>query len=60
MEDGVRLYTVGQLAEYFRVSKPAVYSLIRRGELVAVHIGRYIRVTPEELERFLSSAKSAA
>jgi excisionase family DNA binding protein len=39
--------TVDEVAQHLKVSRRWVYDSIRRGELAAVPVGRYLRVRPE-------------
>jgi excisionase family DNA binding protein len=49
-----RLFTGKDVAYLLRISSSQAYKIIRRGELPAVHIGRSIRVKPEDLETFIA------
>lgn len=46
------LLTVEQAARMLAISRSAVYRLTWSGELTSVHIGRSVRFTVAELERF--------
>lgn len=46
------LLTVEQAARMLAISRSAVYRLTWSGELTPVHIGRSVRFTLAELERF--------
>lgn len=46
------LLTVEQAARMLAISRSAVYRLTWSGELTPVHIGRSVRFTMAELERF--------
>lgn len=46
------LLTVHQAARMLAISRSAVYRLTWSGELTPVHIGRSVRFTVAELERF--------
>ena len=48
-----RLFTGKDIAHMLQISSSQAYKIIRRGELPAVHIGRSIRVKPEDLETFV-------
>jgi len=50
-------YTPEEVAKFLKISRFTVYELIKRGELVAYHIGRKVRVEPEDLERYKQNAK---
>jgi excisionase family DNA binding protein len=49
-----RLLTGKDVAHLLKISSSQAYKLMRRGELPAVHIGRSIRVKPEDLESFIA------
>jgi excisionase family DNA binding protein len=49
-----RLLNSKDVAEILRISKSKVYKLMRCGELTAVHIGKSIRVKPDDLEPFIA------
>ena len=51
------LLTVHEVAEQLRVSSAAVYGLIRRGRLRAIHVTpKSVRIREEDLERFVDPA----
>lgn len=45
-----RLLDVAEVAERLHVSKSKVYKMVASGELVAVRVGRAVRVRREDLE----------
>ena len=49
-----RLLNSKDVAEVLRISSSKVYKLMRCGELPAVHIGKSIRVKPEDLKTFIA------
>ena len=49
-----RLLNSRDVAEILRISTSKVYKLMRCGELAAVHIGKSIRVKPDDLETFIA------
>jgi excisionase family DNA binding protein len=49
-----RLLTGKDVAHLLKISSSQAYKIMRRGELPAVHIGRSIRVKPEDLETFIT------
>jgi excisionase family DNA binding protein len=51
--DKQMLLTASQIAERLQVSLSFVYELIQRGELKSVHMGRAVRVRPEDLHQFI-------
>jgi putative molybdopterin biosynthesis protein len=52
------VYTVEQVAEILQVSVSTVRKLIREKKLRVTRVGIQIRVTQEELDRFLKSQTS--
>ena len=53
MEGGV--LTVDEVAAELRVTRGAVYALVRSGLLPAVHVGRRIRVAERVLANFIEA-----
>ncbi len=51
MSDPLR--TVQETAELLRVSRPTVYSIIRRRELASLKIGRARRIPQSAIEAFV-------
>jgi excisionase family DNA binding protein len=49
----VTLLTAAEVADQLRVSTMTVYRLIRRGELLAVRVGRNYRVRADDLAAYL-------
>lgn len=52
-----RMLTVQELAEYMSVTPVTIYRLAESGTLPAKHIGDSIRFLPDDVEKFLASAK---
>jgi len=50
-----KLLNVNDMAEILQVSKAHAYTLIRRGEIPSIHIGRSIRVRPVDLEEYIET-----
>lgn len=50
-------YTPQEVAKILRISKFTVYELIKRGELIAYHIGRKVRVDSADIERYKQKSK---
>lgn len=49
-----RYWTIGEIAELLKVSKPTVYAWVKSGKLRAAVAGKQtMRVREEELSRFL-------
>lgn len=49
------LLTVLQAAQMLAISRSAMYQLIWNGDVTPVHIGRSVRFTVPELERFVAA-----
>jgi putative molybdopterin biosynthesis protein len=50
------VYTVEQVADILQVSANTVRKLIKEGKLKTVRVGVQIRITQQELDRFLSQS----
>lgn len=55
-----RLFTTDQIAERLAVSKRTVYTLIQRGELRSVTVGRARRIPAKSLDEFIDNLGRAA
>lgn len=53
MTDQRKLLTATQVAEKLNTSKAFAYTLLRRGEMPVVRMGKTVRVRPEDLEQFI-------
>jgi excisionase family DNA binding protein len=51
-----RVYTVAEIAQLFSVSQRVVRTLIRKGELPALRIGRSYRIPRKAADAYLASA----
>ena len=56
----LRVYTIDEVVDLLHVTKRSIYSYIKDGKLKAVKIGKYWRVTQENLEEFLSKGTKTA
>lgn len=54
--DGLRLLTVGEVAELLRVSEMTVYRLIRAGRLRAARVGHSYRLPEKAVFEFLNDS----
>ena len=52
-------FTVGEAAQYLRISRALLYQLIRQGRIKTVKIGARTIVRSAELERFLDQLQAA-
>lgn len=48
-----KLYTAQEVAERLKVKKTTVYELVKRGELESSKIGKQLRISEEQLSRYL-------
>jgi putative molybdopterin biosynthesis protein len=48
------LYTPAEVADYLHVSRGTIYSLLSRGEINSVKIGRNRRFTAENVREYLN------
>ena len=48
-------YTVKEVCQLFRISKPMLYKLKKRGQISFIKIGSSTRIHAEEIERLLTS-----
>lgn len=46
-------YTVEETAKLLKVGRNYVYTLVRSGELSHTRIGQRIRITPDQIDRYL-------
>ena len=59
MSNEIRVYTTEEVAEILQVTKRTVYNYIKAGTLKAVKIGKYWRISAENLEEFISTGSPA-
>lgn len=52
---GVRFFTVAEVAELMRVSKMTVYRMVNAGELPAIRFGRSFRVPESAVAEILQA-----
>lgn len=53
-----KLYTAQEVAERLKVKKTTVYELVKRGELESSKIGKQLRISEEQLSRYLQKGNS--
>lgn len=53
-----KLYTAQEVADRLKIKKTTVYELIKRGELDSSKIGKQLRISEEQLERYLNGSAS--
>lgn len=56
----LKVYTIDEVVDLLHVTRRSIYSYIKDGKLKAVKIGKYWRVTQENLEEFLSTGTKDA
>ena len=49
----IEVYSIDEVVDLLHVTKRSIYSYIKDGKLKAVKVGKYWRVTRENLEEFL-------
>ena len=54
----MKMLTSGEVSELLRVSRPTVWAMLRRGELVGFRRGRLTRVTEESVRQLLSEGST--
>ena len=57
--DSASLYTIDEVCNILKVTRRTVYSYIKDGKLHATKVGKYWRVTEENLKAFLESGTNA-
>jgi len=48
------LYTPSQVADYLHVSRGTIYSMLSRGQIDSLKVGRHRRFTAQHVKDFLS------
>jgi excisionase family DNA binding protein len=51
----IKVYTLDEVAEILKVTKRTLYNYIKAGTLHAVKMGKYWRVSEENLQNFISN-----
>lgn len=54
-----KLYTAQEVADRLKIKKTTVYELIKRGELESSKIGKQLRISEEQLSRYLHGGNSS-
>jgi putative molybdopterin biosynthesis protein len=55
-----RLLTAEDVARQLRIKKYTVYELIKRGELPSSRVGKQVRVSQEDIEKYLTAGKTGS
>jgi len=50
----MRLITAEEAVEVLNISKSSMYQIMQRKEHSCVHLGRYVRIRPSDLDNFIS------
>ena len=50
-------YTIEEIASLLKVSKLTVYDLVKKGKLPAFRVGRQMRITADDLRRYIDGQK---
>ena len=51
----IKVYTLDEVADILKVTKRTLYSYVKEGKLTAVKMGKYWRVSEENLQAFISN-----
>ena len=55
--DRFTTYTLDETAKILRVSKRTLFNYLKQGRLHGFKIGRTVRITPTELDRFIAESQ---
>lgn len=50
----IKVYTLDEVADILKVTKRTLYNYVKEGKLTAVKMGKYWRVSEENLQAFIS------
>lgn len=50
----LKVYTIDEIAELLHITRRTLYAYLKTGKLKAIKVGKYWRVTEENLKDFLS------
>lgn len=56
----IKVYTLDEVAGILKLAKRTLYAYIKEGKLEAVKLGKYWRVTEENLQKFLATGTPVA
>lgn len=51
----IKVYTLDEVADILKVTKRSLYNYVKAGKLQAVKVGKYWRVTENNLQAFISN-----
>lgn len=54
------VYTVEEVAELLKISRPSAYLAVKKGEIPIIRIGRRILIPVASLQKMLANAGSVA
>ena len=55
----IKLYTLDEVADILKVTKRTLYNYTKRGILRAVKVGKYWRVSEDNLKEFISTGTNS-
>ena len=55
-----KVYTLDEVADLLHLTKRTLYNYVKEGKLPAVKIGKYWRVSEENLQKFLTNGTAVA
>ena len=56
----IKLYSINEVCEILQLTRRTIYTYIKEGRLKAVKIGKYWRVTKENLQEFINEGSPVA
>ena len=56
----MRFLTVADVASLLRVRRETVYQWIKDGKIASIHLGRSVRISEDELQRFIENRMAKA
>lgn len=56
----IKVYTLDEVADILKVSRRTLYTYVKEGKLSAVKMGKYWRVSQENLQAFVSTGTTVS
>lgn len=53
--ENIKVYTLDEVADILKVTRRTLYTYVKEGTLPAVKMGKYWRVTEENIKSFIST-----
>lgn len=50
-----RLLRAEQVADVLGVSPSTIYAMVQRGDMIGIHVGRYVRVRQSDLDAWIAA-----